>query len=69
MSDQSGAYFGVVRIGGPGGGPALYDIVEHHPGYSDRVLACRAVYPDAVVIVDALNRETNHRGGADVPRT
>ena len=65
MSDQSAAYFGVVRIGGPGGGQAFYDIVEHQPGYSDRILACRALYPDAVAIVAALNRETNHRGASE----
>jgi hypothetical protein len=62
--DQSAAYFGVVRIFAPGADAesALYDIVRHEPGSADHVMA-RGRYPDAVAIVAALNRETNHRGG------
>jgi|KBSMisStaDraftv2_1062788.scaffolds.fasta_scaffold163737_3 hypothetical protein len=59
--DQAAAYFGVVRIFAPGTESALYDIVRHEPGYADHVMA-RGAYPDAVAIVDALNRRTNHRG-------
>jgi hypothetical protein len=60
--DQSAVYFGVVRISGTAGPNGLYDIVRHEPGFSDHILARRALYPDAVAIVAALNRETNHRG-------
>jgi hypothetical protein len=59
--DQSAVYFGVVRISGTSGPNGLYDIVRHEPGFADRVMA-RGLYPDAVAIVSALNRETNHRG-------
>lgn len=64
-NDQSAVYFGVVRISGTTGPNGLYDIVRHEPGFSDHVLARRALYPDAVAIVSALNRETNYQGGDD----
>jgi hypothetical protein len=58
--DQSAAYFGVVRVHDVGTLHGWYDIVRHEPGFADHVMA-RGRYPDAVAIVSALNRETNHR--------
>lgn len=56
---SEGVHYGVVRISGPNGGHARYDIVKHQPGRADHVLAHWALYPDAVVIVTALN---SHKG-------
>jgi hypothetical protein len=65
--NSNGLHFGAVRAGGGANAPhAAWDIVLHEPGRSDRVLARGARWPDADVIVKALNREINHRGGAGV---